>query len=365
VELGVCGYPHYPAYFIFDPTGMVLGMSLIHTFPRIVHLGSYLRQSDAEHPPNVVFLMIVEEDSGSPPRYRANKPEIFIKARYELPPGTVLYANNAAFFAFIEWTPEAKQNLTDPGWSSPFPASEPGVYILEARSVSSGSLPVPMLLLPEAPGVSMDTPVPGTGVGDAALSAYGAPESSAAGKVISLVDSPERVLDSRSQFLIDDSSSTASAVVVRPSALAAAQAFLTPRDERSKTEEAAILAAREGRTPARSSRDDGYMAIPKPGGTHRDWPAIIAYLVTELEVSRRAVTAQDLRQLKKWAHNPGAVLRRAAQAGSSASAVGAGPPPQGSASQIDCSGRQEEGANRSGGYRSQRGSGYQRSCAGA
>ncbi len=40
---------------------MVNEMSLIHTFPRIVHLGSYLRQSDAEHPPNVVFLMIVEE----------------------------------------------------------------------------------------------------------------------------------------------------------------------------------------------------------------------------------------------------------------------------------------------------------------
>ena len=80
-----------------------------------------------------------------------------------------------------------------------------------------------MLLLPEAPGVSTDMPVPGTGVGDAALSAYGVPESSTAGEVM---DSPERVSDSRSQFLIDDSSSTASAVVVRPSALAAAQAFL-------------------------------------------------------------------------------------------------------------------------------------------
>ena len=202
---------------------------------------------------------------------------------------------------------------------SPFPASEPGVYILEAMSVSNGSPPVPMLLSSEAPGVSTNPPVPGTGVGDTALSAYGAPESSAAGEVISLVDSPGRVLDSRSQFLIDDSSSTASAIVVRP------------RDERSKTEEAAISAALEGRTPARSSRHDGYMAIPKSGGSYRDWPAVIAYLVTELEVSRRAVTAQDLRQLKKWAHNHGAVLRRAAQAGSSASAVG---PPQGGASQI-------------------------------
>jgi len=52
---GVCGHPHYPAYFIFDPTGMVNETSLIHTFPRIVDLGSYLRQSDAEHPPNVFF----------------------------------------------------------------------------------------------------------------------------------------------------------------------------------------------------------------------------------------------------------------------------------------------------------------------
>ena len=71
---------------------MVNETSLIHTFPRIVHLGSYLRQSDAEHPPNVVFLMIVEEEvSGLPLRSRANTPEFFFKARYELPPGTVLY----------------------------------------------------------------------------------------------------------------------------------------------------------------------------------------------------------------------------------------------------------------------------------
>ena len=66
-----------------------------------------------------------------------------------------------------------------------------------------------------------------------------------------------------------------------------------------RTEEAAISAARKGLTPARSSREDGYMAIPKPGGTNRDWLAMIAYLVTELDVSRRAVTDQDLRQLKK------------------------------------------------------------------
>ena len=129
-----------------------------------------------------------EEISGLPPRYRANTPEFFFKARYELPPGTVLYANIAAFFTFVAWTPAAKQNLEDPGWNSPIPASEPGVYILEARIVSSGSPPVLLLLLPEAPGVSTDTSVPGTGVGDVELSAYGAPESRAAGEVISVTD---------------------------------------------------------------------------------------------------------------------------------------------------------------------------------
>ncbi len=204
---------------------------------------------------------------------------------------------------------------------------------MEARIVSSRALPGPLSLSPAAPGLSTDSSVPGTGVGDAALSANGAPESHAAGAVISLVDSPERVLSSRSQFLMDDASSTASAGIVQSSALTAAQAFLTPRDERSKTEEAVILAAREGRTPARSSRDDGYLAISKPGSTHRDWSAMIAYLVTELEVSRRAVTAQDLRQLKKWAHNHSAVLR-AAQAGSSTSTVGTGLRPKGGASPI-------------------------------
>jgi hypothetical protein len=61
---------------------------------------------------------------------------------------------------------------------------------------------------------------------------------------------------------------------------------------------------------------------------------MIAYLVTELGVSRRAVTAQDLRQPKKWAHNHSAVLRRAAQAGSSTSTVGTGLRPEGGASPI-------------------------------
>jgi hypothetical protein len=62
--------------------------------------------------------------------------------------------------------------------------------------------------------------------------------------------------------------------------------------------------------------------ISKPGSPHRDWVAMIAYLVTKLEVSRRAVTAQDLRQLKRWAHNHDAVLRRAAPVGASTPTVG-------------------------------------------
>ena len=93
------------------------------------------------------------------------------------------------------------------------------------------------------------------------------------------------------------------AVVCRAPALAAAQAFLSPHDKRSKTEDEAIAAAHAGCIPPRSSWDAGYMHIPKPGGTHRDWLAMIAYLVTELEVPGRAVSDQDLRQLRKWAHH--------------------------------------------------------------
>ena len=331
---GVCGHPDYPAHFILDPTSMVNTTSLIHTFPRIAHLGSYLRQSDAAHPPNVDFLMIVEgEVSGMPPRYRANFPELFFKARSELPPGTVLYADIAAFFAFVAWTPEAQQNFEDPGWDSPFPASEPGVYFLGARTVSGPAPSGPLSLSPAAPGLSPVLSVLGPGGGDAALSAIRAPEPHAAG-VVNLVDSPGRVFDSRSQFLVDDTSSIASSGIVQSSTLAAAQAFLTPRDARSKTEEAVILDAREGRTPARSSREDGYVVISKPGSIHRDWSAMIAYLVTELEVSRRAVTAQDFRQLKKWANNHGAVLRRAAQGGSCTSTAGSGLRPDGGAAPI-------------------------------
>ena len=115
--------------------------------------------------------MIVEEDSGLPPRYRANTPEFFIKARYELPPGTILYADIAAFLAFIAWTPEAKQNHVDPAWNGPFPGLEPGVYILEARSVSSGLSPAPVSLLPGATGVAPDSLASDSGVGDISLSA--------------------------------------------------------------------------------------------------------------------------------------------------------------------------------------------------
>ena len=61
---------------------------------------------------------------------------------------------------------------------------------------------------------------------------------------------------------------------------------------------------------------------------------MIAYLVTEIEVSGRAVSVQDLRQIKKWAHNQGAVLRRAAQTSSDMSAIEDFPLPLGSTSQI-------------------------------
>jgi hypothetical protein len=331
---GVCGHPGYPAFYNFDPTTTVFSSCLSHTFPRIVHLGSYLQQSDAAHPPNVDFLMIVEDEvpGMQPPRYRANFAEFFFKARHELPPGTVLYADIAAFLAFVAWTPEAQQNYEDPGWDEPFPASEVGVFILEARI---GAL-----------DESMDTSVLGAGVGDTAGSSDSHASASA---VTSLLDRSEREFGGRSQFLEDDASSTASTGIVPSSALAAAQAstgivqsaglaaaqaFLTLRGERSETEKAVILDAREGRTPARSSLDNGYLMISKPGSPHRDWAAMIAYLVTKLEVSRRPVTAQDLRQLKRWAHNHDAVLRRAAPVGASTPKVGTDMCQDGGASSI-------------------------------
>ena len=181
------------------------------------------------------------------------------------------------------WTSEARRNGNDSVWNSPFPAAEPGVSILEASNISPG-LSGPACLLPVGMSVSMDLSASGTCCA-AVDGDHCAQDSSAAVGVISLVDSSKRVvLDGRSQFLIDDSSFTTSVAVVRPHALAAAQAFLTPpRNERSKTEEAAIAAARAGRIPPRSSQDAGYMTIPKPGGImHWNWLAMISYLVTEI-----------------------------------------------------------------------------------
>ena len=57
--------------------------------PSSIHLGSFLCQSDAEHPPNVSFLMIVEASSSDPLRYRVNVADLFFKARRELSPGTL------------------------------------------------------------------------------------------------------------------------------------------------------------------------------------------------------------------------------------------------------------------------------------
>ena len=109
------------------------------------------------------------------------------------------------------WTPEALRNGNDSAWDIPFPAAEPGVYILEARNVSSG-LSGPPCLLPDNANISMDLSASDTCAADASSSAGvpSAQDSSAAVGFISLVDSPERVFDGCSQFLINDSSSTAS-----------------------------------------------------------------------------------------------------------------------------------------------------------
>ena len=74
-----------------------------------VHLGSYLRQSDAEHPRNVAFLMI-NEGRRNLRRYNANHADLFIQAEHELSPGTILYADIAAFEAFTVWSPAALKN---------------------------------------------------------------------------------------------------------------------------------------------------------------------------------------------------------------------------------------------------------------
>ena len=61
----VCGFSDFPALFILDPTSIVHGISFTIAMPHTVHLGSYLCQSDAEHPPNVILIMIVEDYSDS------------------------------------------------------------------------------------------------------------------------------------------------------------------------------------------------------------------------------------------------------------------------------------------------------------
>jgi hypothetical protein len=68
-----------------------------------------------------------------------NIADLFFKARRELPPGTILYADITALFEFLSWTPEAARNAEDHDWDEPFPAVMPGVYILEAGCVSAGS----------------------------------------------------------------------------------------------------------------------------------------------------------------------------------------------------------------------------------
>ena len=137
----VCGHPQFPAYYILDPTPMSYGASFTVVMPRTLHLlGSYLCQSDAEHPPNVNFLAIVEDSESDAPRYRANLADLFFKAKRELPPGTILYADLAALFEFLSWTPaEAERNADDHAWNESFPAVGPGVYILEAGCASAGS----------------------------------------------------------------------------------------------------------------------------------------------------------------------------------------------------------------------------------
>ena len=303
----VCSHPHFPANYILDPTPMSYGACYTVVMPSSIHLGAFLRQSDAEHPLNVSFLMIVEASPSDPPRYRVNVADFFFKARRELPSGTILYADLSALFEFLLWTPEAARNADDHDWIELFPEVVPGVCILEAGCVSAGSSGPACSSLPEDSSSAVESRVSD----NRGARIPRAQDSSAALGVISLADSPPRAITIPcSEFLVDDSSTTAVGVVVRPSRLAIAQAFLTPREERTKTKVAAIAAARAGQVPSRSSREGGYMAIPLLGSIHRDWMAMISFLVTELEVSGRTVSDADLRQLRNWTHNYGAVLRR-------------------------------------------------------
>ena len=240
-------HPHFPAYYILDPTPMSYGACFTVVMPSSLHLGSYLSQSDAEHPPNVSFLVIVEASKPEPPRYRTNPADLFFKARRELPPGTILYADLDALFDFFLWTPEAQRNADDHDWDESIPAVAPGVYLLDAGGaspVSSG----PVCSLPEVSDSVVELCDADNRGADASssVSVPRAQDSSAARGVVSLADSSSRAtIVPRSEFLVDDSSSTTGGVV-QSSRLAAAQAFLTPREERTKTELAAITAARSG-----------------------------------------------------------------------------------------------------------------------
>jgi hypothetical protein len=105
----ICGSPGYPAYYNFDTSAAIDGQTGTVVMPWAVYLGSYLRQSDAEHPRNVAFLMI-NEGRRNLRRYNANHADLFIQAEHELPPGTILYADIAAFKAFTVWSPAALKN---------------------------------------------------------------------------------------------------------------------------------------------------------------------------------------------------------------------------------------------------------------
>ncbi len=114
-------------YYNFDTSAAIDGQTGTVVMPRAVHLGSYLRQSDADHP-NIVFMSIIE--GGTRRRYNANHSDLFIQARHDLPPGTILYVDVAAFKAFTAWSPAALKNSQDPAWTRP-DVVHAGVFILE------------------------------------------------------------------------------------------------------------------------------------------------------------------------------------------------------------------------------------------
>ena len=93
-QFSVCGFPDFSAFFILDPTSVVVdGITCTVAMPCTVHLRSYLRQSDAEHPTNIILMMIVEDsDSRAPPRYRGVNAASTGKYWYPPPPGTKIFS---------------------------------------------------------------------------------------------------------------------------------------------------------------------------------------------------------------------------------------------------------------------------------